>query len=135
MPGVCAVLMSSSVDLTTRTPSNFHLPREEPLIDGIMPSLTMSEKAKALLKQGRQAFYAKDFDAAEKAFREAKDLAAAGKHRRLYARALGRLQNVLGFRSRINEVWEEVRGATMDRNEDERSGLMLWSLFFLTMSP
>lgn len=95
----------------------------------------MSEKAKALLKQGRQAFYAKDFDAAEKAFREAKDLAAAGKHRRLYARALGRLQNVLGFRSRINEVWEEVRGATMDRNEDERSGLMLWSLFFLTMSP
>src|SRR5690348_9065646 len=83
MPGVCAVLMSSSVDLTTRTPSNFHLPREEPLIDGIMPSLTMSEKAKALLKQGRQAFYAKDFDAAEKAFREAKDLAAAGKHRRL----------------------------------------------------
>src|SRR4051812_23493360 len=38
MPGVCAVLMSSSVDLTTRTPSNFHLPFDA-LIDGIMPSL------------------------------------------------------------------------------------------------
>ena len=97
-----------------------------------------SERAKALLKQGRQAFYTKDFDAAEKAFREAKDLAAAGKHRRLYARALGRLQNVLGFRGRIGETWEEIRGATlgaMDRNEDDPSVLMLQSLFFLSMSP
>ena len=98
----------------------------------------MSEKAKALLKQGRVAFYAKKFDEAEKAFREAKDLAAAGNHRRLYARALGRLQNVLGFRGRIGEVWEEIRGATlgaMDRGEDGTAVLMLQSLFFLAMSP
>ena len=96
------------------------------------------ERGKALLKQGRKAFYTKDFDAAEKAFREAKDLAAAGKHRRLYARALDRLQNVLGFRGRIGETWEEIRGATlgaMDRNEDEPSVLMLQSLFFMAMSP
>ena len=98
----------------------------------------MSEKAKVLLKQGRVAFYAKKFDEAEKAFREAKDLAAAGNHRRLYARALGRLQNVLGFRGRIGEVWEEIRGATlgaMDRGEDGPAVLMLQSLFFLALSP
>jgi len=34
-----------------------------------------SERAKALLKQGREAFYTKRFDEAEKHFREAKDLA------------------------------------------------------------
>ena len=98
----------------------------------------MSEKAKALLKQGRQAFYAKDFDAAEKAFREAKDLAAAGKHRRLYARALGRLQNVLGFRGRVGEVWEEIRGATLgalDRGEDGPALLMMQSIFFPLITP
>src|SRR5438270_4430888 len=98
----------------------------------------MSEKAKVLLKQGRVAFYAKNFDEAEKAFREAKDLAVAGKHWRLYARALGRLQNVLGFRGRIGEVWEEVRGATlaaMDRGEDGPAVLMMQSLFFLAIPP
>lgn len=96
------------------------------------------ERAKALLKQGKQDFYAKRFDEAEKAFREATNLAAAGKHRRLHARALGRLQNVLGFRGRMGEVWEEVRGATlaaMDRNEEGLPVLMLQSLFFLAMSP
>ena len=96
----------------------------------------MSEKAKALLKQGRQSFYAKQFDEAEKAFREAANLAAAGRHRRLYARALGRLQNVLGFRRRIGEVWEELRTATlgaMDRGEEGPPLLMLQSLFFLSM--
>lgn len=98
----------------------------------------MSEKAKALLKHGRQAFYAKQFDEAEKAFREAVDLAAAGKHYRLHARSLGRLQNVLGFRGRIGEVWQEIRDATlaaMDRGPDGPAVLMLQSLFFLGMSP
>ena len=98
----------------------------------------MSEKAKALLKEGRQAFYAKKFEEAEKALRQATDLAKAGNHRRLYARALGRLQNVLGFRGRMGEVWDEVRGATlaaMDRNEDGPAVLMLQSLFFLSMHP
>jgi len=91
-----------------------------------------------VLKQGREAFYTKRFDEAEKHFREAKDLALAGKHWRLYARALGRLQNVLGFRGRIGEVWEEVRGATlaaMDRGEDGPAVLMMQSLFFLAIPP
>jgi len=91
-----------------------------------------------VLKQGREAFYTKRFDEAEKHFREAKDLALAGKHWRLYARALGRLQNVLGFRGRIGEVWEEVRGATlaaMDRGEDGPAVLIMQSLFFLAIPP
>src|SRR5260221_480680 len=98
----------------------------------------MSDKAKGLLKQGRQAFYAFRLDEAEQAFREAKDLAIAGQHRRLYARALGRLQNALGFRGRMGEVWDEVRNATvaaMERGEDGPATLMLQSLFFQFMPP
>src|SRR5882724_2994269 len=98
----------------------------------------MSDKAKALLKEGRQAFYALRLDEAEKAFREAKDLAIAGQHRRGYARALGRLQNVLGFRGRMGEAWDEVRNATvaaLERGEDGPATLMLQSLFFQFMPP
>jgi tetratricopeptide (TPR) repeat protein len=98
----------------------------------------MSEKAKALLKQGRQDVYAMRLDAAEKAFREAKDLALAGQHRRLYARALGRLQGTLGYRGRMGELWEEVRSATvsaMERGEEGPSTLMLQALFFQFMPP
>src|SRR4051812_36362675 len=134
MPGVCAVLMSSSFDFTTRTPSNFHLPS-----DTVMVALcSVIDKAKTLLKDGRRAFYALHLDDAEKAFREAKDLAIAGQHRRLYARALGRLQNVLGFRGRMGEAWDEVRNATvaaMERGEDGPATLMLQSLFFQFMPP
>lgn len=98
----------------------------------------MSEKAKALLKEGRQAFYAMRLDDAEKAFREATDLAAAGKHRRLHARALGRLQNLLAFRGRMGEQWDAVRNATvsaLERGEEGVPTLMLQSLFFQFMPP
>src|SRR5437868_1538710 len=99
----------------------------------------MSETAKARLKEGRQAFYAMRFDDAEKAFREAKDLAASGAHRRLYARTLGRLQNLLAFRGRMGELWDEVRSATVSAMERGEEGiaatLMLQSLFFQFMPP
>src|SRR4051812_13022328 len=98
----------------------------------------MSDKAKALLKQGRQAFHALRLDEAEQAFREAKDLAIAGQHRRLYARALGRLQSALGLRGRMSEAWDEVRNATvaaMERGEDGPATLMLQALFFQFMPP
>src|SRR5258707_2434253 len=98
----------------------------------------MSDKAQGLLKQGRQAFYALRLDEAEQVFREGKVLAMRGQHRRLYARALGRLQNALGFRGRMSEAWDEVRNATvaaMERGEDGPATLMLQSLFFQFMPP
>src|SRR5256885_16822241 len=98
----------------------------------------MSEKAKALLKQGRQAFYALRLDDAETMFREAKDLAIAGQHRRLYARAPGGLQNALGYRGRMGEPWDEGRNATaraIGRADDGPATLLLQSLLFQLMPP
>src|SRR5258708_5741836 len=110
MPGVCAVLMSSSPDLTTRTPSSFHLPSDALMVALCSPQdgrKSVSSKAKELLKQGRQAFYALPLDDAEQAFREANDLAIAGQHRRLYARALARLHTLLGVPRRMAVAWDD----------------------------
>jgi tetratricopeptide (TPR) repeat protein len=80
----------------------------------------MDEKVKALLKFGMQAMWTQHFDDAEKAFRQAVELARGAGDSRGHARALSRLQYVLGTRGRSEEILEEVFAAVKSCMQEAR---------------
>jgi tetratricopeptide (TPR) repeat protein len=97
-----------------------------------------TEKAKALLKFGMQAMREMRREDAEKAFRDAVEVARAAKDERLHARALARLLYALGSQGRAGELGPALAQAGRDNiasGSDGVAGLIIQAAFVSLVPP
>lgn len=96
------------------------------------------DKAKALLKFGTTAMWGARWTEAEKAFREAAEIAKAGKDERLHARALARLLPAMAYQGRAEELGRTITEAGKEavmNGTDEVASLILDTCFIRFLPP
>ena len=96
------------------------------------------DKAKALLKFGTQSMWGAQWADAEKAFREAANVAKGAKDERLHARALERLLGALAYQGRMGEMARPIAEAGKEaalNGTDEVASAMIDSCFIRFLPP
>jgi len=96
------------------------------------------DKAKALLKFGTQALWGAQWSDAEKAFREAANIARAAKDERVHARGLERLLMALAYQGRMGEMARPIAEAGKEAamsGSDEIAAAMIDACFIRFLPP